>query len=192
MLQTAFGEQCLSCAHIFKWHKGFKEGQDSVDDNLRSGRPMTSKTDNCVAQVQELIRANRRSTIHEPSAKDGVSYGTCQVILTQDLNMRRVAAKFVPQILTAEQKEWHLSVATNMMQEAESEENFIGQIIMGDETWVYGYDPETKRRLRSVSLLIPRGQRKCARCSQKSKSCSLSSLIWRALFIMSTFHKAKL
>ena len=31
-----------------------------------------------------------------------------------------------------------------------------------------------------------------AKCGQKSKSCSLFSLIWRALFIMSTFHKAKL
>jgi len=73
-----------------------------------------------------------------------VSYGTCQAILTQDLNVRRVAAKFVPQILTAEQKEWRLSMATNMLQEAESDENFMGQIMTSDETWVYKYDPETK------------------------------------------------
>jgi len=39
-----------------------------------------------------------------------------------------------------------LSVATNMVQETELDENFMGQIITGDETWVYGYDPETKRR----------------------------------------------
>jgi len=39
-----------------------------------------------------------------------------------------------------------LSVATNMLQEAESDENFMGQIITGDETWVYGYDPETKHQ----------------------------------------------
>ena len=60
------------------------------------------------------------------SVEVGVSYGTCQAVLTQDLNMWRVAAKFVPWILTAEQKEWCLSVATNMLQEAESSENFIG------------------------------------------------------------------
>ena len=100
-----------------------------------------------------------------------------QGILTQDLNMRRVAAKFVPQILTAEQKEWHLSVATNMLQEAESDENFMGQIITGDETWVYGYDPETKRQSSQWKSLISRGQRKRARCCQKSKLCSLFSLI---------------
>ena len=33
-----------------------------------------------------------------------------------------------------------------MLQEAESDENFMGQIITGDETWVYEYDPETKRQ----------------------------------------------
>jgi len=48
MLRTAFDEQCLSHARIFKWHKRFKEGRDSVDDNPWSGRPTTSKTDNCV------------------------------------------------------------------------------------------------------------------------------------------------
>jgi len=26
ILRTAFGEQCLSRARIFKWHKRFKEG----------------------------------------------------------------------------------------------------------------------------------------------------------------------
>jgi len=96
--------------------------------------------------VRELIRANRRLTIRELSVEVGVSYGTCQAILTQDLNMRPVAAKFVPRILTAEEKDWPLSVATNMVQEAESDENFMGQIITDDETWVYGYDPETKRQ----------------------------------------------
>ena len=28
----------------------------------------------------------------------------------------------------------------------QSDENFMGQIITGDETWVYGHDPETKRQ----------------------------------------------
>jgi len=41
--------------------------------------------------------------------------------------MRCGAAIFVPRILTAEQKEWRMSVATNMLQGAESDENFMGQ-----------------------------------------------------------------
>ena len=96
MLRTAFGEQCLSHARIFEWRKRYKEGRDSVDDNPRPGRPTTRKTDDCVARVRELIRENRRLTIRELSIEVGVSYGTCQAILTQDLNIQLVAAKFVP------------------------------------------------------------------------------------------------
>jgi len=91
--------------------------------------------------------------------------------------MRRVAAKFVPLILTAEQKEWRLSVATNMLQQAEADENFTGQIITGDKTWVYGYDLETKHQFsewKSADSLRPKKVRR-ARCGQKSKSCSLFS-----------------
>ena len=87
MLRTAFVEQCLSRAHIFEWHKKFKEGLDSVEYNPGSSRRMTSKTDDCIARVRELIRANRRLTIHELSVVVGVSYGTCQATLMQDLNM---------------------------------------------------------------------------------------------------------
>jgi hypothetical protein len=93
ILRTALGKQCLSRAQIFEWHKRFK-GWDSVDNNPRSGRRTTSKTDECVAW--ELIRANQRLTIRELTVEVGVSYGTCQAILKQDLNMWRVVAKFVP------------------------------------------------------------------------------------------------
>jgi len=54
--------------------------------------------------MRELIQANRGSTILELSVEVEVSYGTCQAIVTQDLNMRRVAEKFVLRIFTAEQK----------------------------------------------------------------------------------------
>jgi hypothetical protein len=49
-------------------------------------------------------------------------------------------------LLFVPQKEWRLSVATSVLQEAESDENFMGQIITGNETWVNGYDPETKHQ----------------------------------------------
>ena len=138
MLRTAFGEQCLSRDRIFEWHKRFEEGRDSVDDDdPRSGRPKTSKNWRLFCEcAREQIRANRCLRIRELSVKVGVSYGASQAILTQDLNMRLVAAKFIPRILTAEQKEWRLSVATNILQEVESDENFMGQIMTGDETWV--------------------------------------------------------
>jgi hypothetical protein len=74
MLRSAFGEQVLRYVRIFEWHRKFKEGRDSVDDNPTSGRTTTSKTEDCVARVRELIRANRRLSVRETSVVVGVFY----------------------------------------------------------------------------------------------------------------------
>jgi len=57
--------------------------------------------------------------------------------------MRRDSAKFVPRVLAIEHGS---SVATDLHQEAETDQNFMEGITKGDKTWVYGYDPETKRK----------------------------------------------
>jgi len=61
-----------------------------VEDE-RSGRPSTSKTQENVERVIEMIRSNRRLTIREISEYLNISYGSVQNILTTDLNMRRVS-----------------------------------------------------------------------------------------------------
>ena len=38
MLQTAFGPSCMNRASVFKWHKRFKEGKESVKDDEMCGR----------------------------------------------------------------------------------------------------------------------------------------------------------
>ena len=65
-------------------------------------------------------------------------------ILTQDLGMKCVVAKFVPQPLLPEQKEHCAAVANDLIQTFTNEPDFLKKIITGDESWVYGYDPETK------------------------------------------------
>jgi hypothetical protein len=58
--------------------------------------------------------------------------------------MQRVAAKFVPCLLTDEQKQKRLQVTQELFDRANTDKNFLKNIITGDETWVYGYDVETK------------------------------------------------
>jgi len=73
-----------------------------------------------------------------------VGYETCQRVLTEELGMHRVTAKFVPRILTADQKQQSVNVCTELHQLASDDEMFLSRVITGDESWVYGYDPETK------------------------------------------------
>ena len=44
MIQKAFGDNAMNVAQIKVWHKCFKDDQESVENDLHSGRPATSRT----------------------------------------------------------------------------------------------------------------------------------------------------
>jgi hypothetical protein len=75
-----------------------------------------------------------------------VGYGTSQQVLTEELGMHHVAAKFVPRILTGDQKQQRVNVCTELCQLTSDDVMFLSRVITGDKSWVYGYDPETKRQ----------------------------------------------
>ena len=56
-----------------------------------------------------------------------------------------MTAKFVPHLLTAEQKDDRVSLCTDLCDRAQNDPNFMSPVITGDKCWVYGYDPETKQ-----------------------------------------------
>ena len=58
--------------------------------------------------------------------------------------MRRVSAKFVPRLLTDDQKEKRVEISQEMLANASGDENFLKNIVTGDEKCVYGYDVEMK------------------------------------------------
>ena len=58
--------------------------------------------------------------------------------------MRWASAKFIPKLLSDEQKQHRLQVAQEMNNRSENDLDVWNRIITGDESWVYGYDPETK------------------------------------------------
>ena len=119
MLQAAFGESCLNLSKTFEWYSRFKSGRRSFENDPRPGRPSTSHTEETVARVREIIRADRPLTIREVAEEVRITFGTCQKILTEDLRMRRVTAKFVPRLLTAEQKDDRVSICTDLHDQAQ-------------------------------------------------------------------------
>ena len=143
-IQLAFGHDALSPTQIKQWFKRFKDGRASVESDHRSGRPSTSRNNEVMDQVRKKVLEDRRVTIQEIVGEVGISAGSVHTILTEDLNLRRVSAKFVPKLLTEQQKELRKEIAEDMLDCANHDPEFIQTIITGDETWVYGYDPETK------------------------------------------------
>jgi hypothetical protein len=56
-----------------------------------------------------------------------------------------LSLKFIPWLLKAEQRERHLPAASHLLERAQADENSFQNNVTGDETWVYSYNPETKR-----------------------------------------------
>jgi len=169
MLQEAFRDNAMSQTKTFLWYKRSKDRQMSVDDDECSGQQSTSTTPENIAKVREVILADRRQTIHDVCEIVGLSYGTVQRILADNLNMRHISARFVPRLLSDDQKAHRISVCSELKQQARDNPIFISNVITGDETWVYGYDPETKQQLSQWKLpnsLWPK--RVCQVCSNVS------------------------
>ena len=77
MIQQAFGDQSLSHVQVFQWHAQFKTGRTTVDDDEHKGRPTSCTIPETVARIQELLRQDRRRTIHDIAEEVGIGYGTC-------------------------------------------------------------------------------------------------------------------
>jgi len=128
----------------YEWFKLFKQGRMSVGEDPRPGRPSTSTNDNHVKRVRAVIHGNRRLTVQEVADEVGISIGSCHQIFTEKLQACHVSAKFVPRLLTDNQKENRVDISQKLLANVNGNENFLKSIVTGDETWVYGYDVETK------------------------------------------------
>ncbi|XP_033232109.1 histone-lysine N-methyltransferase SETMAR-like [Belonocnema kinseyi] len=116
------------------WHERFTNGRESINDDDRSGRPSTSKTDENVDKVQKMLAENRKLTIRELADDLNIAYGSVQDIIVNDLGLRRVAAKLVPKDLNFMQKKDRVDITQDMLSKVEMDPAFIKRIITGDET----------------------------------------------------------
>ena len=129
----------MSRSRTFGWFGRFKNGRISTANDYRSGRPSTA-TPSKVEQVQAAVNQHRRRTIHDLCAEVGIGYGSCQRILTEQLNIHRIAAKSAPRVLTQDQKDSRVAMSGTVI----NDPTLLLNVITSDESIVYAYDPETK------------------------------------------------
>ncbi|PNF16923.1 hypothetical protein B7P43_G04205 [Cryptotermes secundus] len=125
MLKTAYKDDAMGKTQMFEWFSRFKNGEMSIDDKPRSGRPSTARTHENVEKIREIIKEDRRRTIEEIVELSGVTWSSVQRILTEDLGMKRVAAKFVPRLLTAEQKQGRVEACCALKEESRNDQKFF-------------------------------------------------------------------
>ena len=83
----------------------FSEGRGSIADEKRSGQTATSRSEENIPKVCQIVRENRRLTVRSIAEQVIIDRETVRKVLTEDLDMRKVWAKMVPKELTEEQKQ---------------------------------------------------------------------------------------
>ena len=74
-------------------------------------------------------------------------------MFTDDLGMKRAAAKIVPKLLNFAQKDCRMDIAQEMLMTFNEDRDLLEKIITHNEAWVYGYvyDIETKAQSMEAS-----------------------------------------
>jgi hypothetical protein len=104
----------MSHTWVFEWHAQFRAGWTSIEDDQHTGRSISCTTPDTVAKLQQIVHEDRCRTIQDLAVEMGIGYGTCQWILTAELGMHHVTAKFVPRILTADQKQQGVNICEEL------------------------------------------------------------------------------
>jgi len=115
----------------------------SLEDQPRSGHPSTSRTNKNIQKIRDAIMFDRRQTIDELEALTGVSWSSCQRSLTEEPHMNELLRN---SFLACSRRirDNRLDMCREMKDQLKTDPDFLSKIITGDESWCYGYNPETK------------------------------------------------
>lgn len=145
MMQLAYGKDCLSRSKVFEWYARFKNSRESLEDDPRDMRPSTSVTDENIKHVCAALSVNYQLSVQILSEEIGISVGSIYTIVHDVLGKRKLCARFVPHSLTAEQKE-RVEASRGLVEWADDNPNFLQNIVTGDDSWCFQYDPSTKHQ----------------------------------------------
>ena len=99
-----------------------------------------------VERVKQMVRGDRRLIVLMIADELEINRDSVCKIITEDLGMRKICAKMAPKLLDDDQKERHMKVCQDILEYLQTEPDLLQRVITGDESWIFEYDPETKRQ----------------------------------------------
>ena len=144
-ISTAFGPSCVSYDTVQRWKKKFESGVESIKNAPKSGRLKSASRKEIISKIKEIIEGDARFTVRDIARKVGISLSTVHLILKKHLKVRKISARWVPHLLTDEQKRQRVKVAKKLLQMfPEYDKKQFANVVTGDETWVHYFEPVRK------------------------------------------------
>ena len=128
---------------VFRWVKAFKVGKFSVEDDTRPGRPQISVSKANIAAVKIVVEQDARLSVKDIASCTGISEGSVQTILKKRLDLRKICARWVPHLLTEEQKTQRLKCARELLKTYKGcNSQVISNLLTVDKIWVHIFEPQ--------------------------------------------------
>jgi len=131
-----YGDSSPSFSTIKKWAAEFKRGRTSLEDDPREGRPKSATTPEIIEQVHDTLLDDRRMKVREIAETIGISKERVGYILHAELDMKKLCARWVPRLLTADQIRTRMKISGQCLERFnKNETDFMRRFITTDETW---------------------------------------------------------
>jgi histone-lysine N-methyltransferase SETMAR len=99
-----YGDSSPSFSTIKKWAAEFKCGRTSLEDDPREGRPKSATPPEIIEQAYDMVLDDWQMKVSEIAEAIGISKERVGYILHEELDMKKLCARWVPHLLTADQK----------------------------------------------------------------------------------------
>jgi len=142
-----YGDSSPSFSTIKKWAAEFRRGRSSLEDNPREGRPKSATTPEIIEQVHDIELDDRRMKVREIAETIDISKERVGYILHEELDMKKLCARWVPRFLTPDQKRTRMKISEQCLECCnKNKTDFVRRSIAMDESWIHHYTPESKQQ----------------------------------------------
>jgi histone-lysine N-methyltransferase SETMAR len=111
-----YGDSSPSFSTTKKWAAEFKRGRTSFEDDPREGRPKSATTPEIIEQMHDMVLDDRRIKVREIAETIGISKERVRYILHEELHMKKLCARWVPRLLTADQKRIRMKISEQRLE----------------------------------------------------------------------------
>ena len=168
---STLGDDAPALSTVKKHAAEFKR-RESLEDDPRSGHPSTATIQENIDRIHQMKMNDIQSTISHLDNVISISCERVENILHNELGMSKASTRWVPRLLTPDQKLTRLVMSEANLAKFEADpDRFVEHFLTQDKCWVHHFETEFKRKDNpcsgSTQLLLP--QRKPKWCHPQKK-----------------------